>query len=63
MYELNESLFLSLLSYQVYISEEAGHLLQWMLSPNPEDRPTLSQVMLHEWVVDGAIEPPTSHNF
>ncbi|KAL3777795.1 hypothetical protein HJC23_003568 [Cyclotella cryptica] len=59
----NGDLMKQLEAWEIYISEEAGHLLQWMLSPNPEDRPTLSQVMLHEWVVDGAIEPPTSHNF
>ena len=49
--------------FSVHISEQVGNLLQWMLSPNPADRPTLSQVMLHEWVVDGEIEPPVPHNF
>lgn len=47
----------------VNISESCGDLLQWMLQPNPRDRPTLSQVMLHEWVVEGDIEPPVPHNF
>lgn len=47
----------------VHISEPCGQLLQWMLQPNPKDRPTLSQVMLHEWVVDGDIEPPVPPDF
>ena len=44
----------------VHLSEEAGDLLQWMLAPNPADRPSLSQVMMHEWVVRGEIHPPNS---
>ena len=44
---------------KVSLSEEAGDLLQWMLAPNPADRPTLSQVMLHEWVVRGEVQLPT----
>jgi serine/threonine protein kinase len=55
----NGDLMQQLQAWDIYLSEEAGHLLQWMLSPNPKDRPTLSQVMLHEWVTDGPIEAPT----
>jgi serine/threonine protein kinase len=43
----------------VRLSEDGGDLLKWMLSPNPLDRPTLAQVMLHEWVVRGEVRPPT----
>ncbi|KAL7537376.1 hypothetical protein ACHAXR_007783, partial [Thalassiosira sp. AJA248-18] len=48
--------------WDIFISEEAGGLLQWMMSPNPEDRPTLEQVMLHEWVVNGEVHPPNLHH-
>lgn len=42
----------------VHLSDEAGNLLQWMMQPNPVDRPTLEQVMLHDWVVRGEAVPP-----
>jgi hypothetical protein len=42
----------------VHLSNEVGNLLQWMMSPNPVDRPTLEQVMLHDWVVRGEVIPP-----
>ena len=42
----------------VHLSDEAGNLLQWMMQPNPVDRPTLEQVMLHDWVVRGEVVPP-----
>ncbi|KAL7543524.1 hypothetical protein ACHAXR_012814 [Thalassiosira sp. AJA248-18] len=45
-------------AWEIFLSEEAGDLLQWMLSPNPENRPTLEQVMSHAWVVDGEVQPP-----
>lgn len=51
-------LTLTCVAFPVYLSEEAGDLLQWMLSPNPKDRPSLAQVMLHEWVVNGDVHPP-----
>merc|ERR1719401_1928842 len=28
--------------WDIYLSEEVGDLLQWMLSPNPRDRPNLA---------------------
>ena len=49
----------SLFSCVVYLSEEAGDLLQWMLSPNPVHRPTLAQVMNHDWVLNGEVQPPS----
>jgi len=59
----NGDLMKQLEAWEIYLSESCGHLLQWMLSPNPADRPTLAQVMMHEWVVDGEIQPPVPHNF
>ena len=43
---------------QVHLSEEVGDLLQWMLSPDPRDRPNLASVMTHAWVVNGEVHPP-----
>lgn len=45
-------------AWEIRLSEELGHLLQWMLSPNAKDRPTLKQVMMHEWVMNGDVMPP-----
>ena len=42
----------------VYLSQEVTELLQWMLTENPKDRPTLAQVMSHEWVMSGEVLPP-----
>lgn len=42
----------------VHLTEEAGNLLQWMLMPNPYDRPTLAQVMWHDWVANEEVQPP-----
>jgi len=50
-------------AWEVYVSEEAGHLLQWMLTPEHEARPTLAQVMRHEWVVNGEVQPPHPINY
>lgn len=55
---LANAIFLPVFSFAVYLSEELGHLLQWMLRPKPEDRPTLKQVMMHEWVMNGEVMPP-----
>mmetsp|Transcript_16506 Transcript_16506/g.26945 ORF Transcript_16506/g.26945 Transcript_16506/m.26945 type:complete len:476 (+) Transcript_16506:276-1703(+) len=46
-------------AWDIFLSEEAGDLLQWMLSPNPKDRPTLAQIMSHDWVKNGEVHPPT----
>lgn len=45
-------------AWEIYISDEIGHLLQWMLRPNPAERPTLKQVMMHDWVLNGEVMPP-----
>jgi len=56
----NGDLMRQLQAWDIYLSEEAGGLLQWMLSPNPEHRPSLAQVMLHDWVMNGEIHPPNT---
>lgn len=45
-------------AWDIHLSDEVGNLLQWMMSPNPVNRPTLEQVMLHDWVVRGEVVPP-----
>lgn len=52
------SLLQQLDAWEVTISPEAGDLLQKMLQLNPRNRLTLSQVMLHPWVVCDDIMPP-----
>mmetsp|Transcript_29150 Transcript_29150/g.61882 ORF Transcript_29150/g.61882 Transcript_29150/m.61882 type:complete len:471 (-) Transcript_29150:161-1573(-) len=54
----NGDLMRQLQAWDIHLSEEVCDLLQWMLSPNPNDRPTLAHVMLHEWVMNGEIHPP-----
>jgi len=46
-------------AWEIRLSEEVGDLLQWMLSPNPIDRPSLAQVMMHDCVIRGEVRPPT----
>mmetsp|Transcript_20487 Transcript_20487/g.40883 ORF Transcript_20487/g.40883 Transcript_20487/m.40883 type:complete len:462 (-) Transcript_20487:374-1759(-) len=45
-------------AWEIFLSDEIAHLLQWMLRPNPAERPTLKQVMMHDWVVNGEVMPP-----
>jgi len=42
----------------INLSDDAGHLLQWMLQLDPRDRPTLAQVMQHDWVREGEVQLP-----
>lgn len=44
--------------WDIYLSDDAGHLLQWMLQLDPRDRPTLAQVMQHDWVREGEVQLP-----
>ncbi|KAL9182743.1 hypothetical protein ACHAXT_004022 [Thalassiosira profunda] len=54
----NGDLMRQLEAWEIYLSQEVTELLQWMLSENPKDRPTLAQVMSHEWVMNGEVMPP-----
>eukprot|EP00549_Striatella_unipunctata_P021161 CAMPEP_0118702630 /NCGR_PEP_ID=MMETSP0800-20121206/18003_1 /TAXON_ID=210618 ORGANISM="Striatella unipunctata, Strain CCMP2910" /NCGR_SAMPLE_ID=MMETSP0800 /ASSEMBLY_ACC=CAM_ASM_000638 /LENGTH=155 /DNA_ID=CAMNT_0006603863 /DNA_START=163 /DNA_END=630 /DNA_ORIENTATION=- len=45
-------------TWEIFLSTEAGHLLQNMLHLNPRNRFTLAQVMDHPWVTKDEIEPP-----
>mmetsp|Transcript_18849 Transcript_18849/g.39520 ORF Transcript_18849/g.39520 Transcript_18849/m.39520 type:complete len:462 (+) Transcript_18849:396-1781(+) len=54
----NGGMMRQLQTWDIHLSEELGNLMQWMLSPNPKDRPTLAHVMSHEWVMNGEVHPP-----
>lgn len=45
-------------NWDIYLSDEAGDLLQRMLQLNPRDRLTLAEVVAHPWVASGAVEAP-----
>ena len=45
-------------NWDIFLSDEAGDLLQKMLRLNPRDRLNLSQVMAHPWVSEGDVQPP-----
>jgi calcium-dependent protein kinase len=44
--------------WDIYLSEDAGNLLQSMLQEDPRDRLTLAQVMNHPWVTNPEVIPP-----
>lgn len=44
--------------WDVQLSENAGDLLQWMLTLDVKARPTLAQVMDHAWVTDPDVQIP-----
>jgi serine/threonine protein kinase len=41
----------------VPLSDDAKHLVRWALSPAPEHRPTLSQILSHPFVVTNRTRP------
>uniref|UniRef100_A0A7S2EFN2 Protein kinase domain-containing protein n=1 Tax=Trieres chinensis TaxID=1514140 RepID=A0A7S2EFN2_TRICV len=45
-------------NWDIYLTEDAGNLMQSMLQLDPRDRLTLAQVMNHPWVVHGEVEVP-----
>ena len=45
-------------NWDIFVSDEAGDLMQRMLQMNPRDRPTLAQVMAHPWVSRGEVQAP-----
>lgn len=45
-------------NWDIYMSEDAGNLLQNMLNYDPRDRLTLAQIMAHPWVMNGPEQPP-----
>jgi serine/threonine protein kinase len=45
-------------NWDIFLSDEAGDLMQRMLLLNPRDRLTLAQIMSHPWVVNGPAQPP-----
>jgi serine/threonine protein kinase len=47
-------------NWDIFLSEEAGDLLQKMLRVRPRDRLTLAQVMNHRWVTKPELDPPNT---
>jgi serine/threonine protein kinase len=45
-------------NWDIFVSDEAGDLMQRMLQMDPRDRPTLAQVMAHPWVARGEVQAP-----
>jgi len=45
-------------NWDIFLSEEAGDLMQRMLQLRPKDRLTLAQVMDHPWVANSHVEVP-----
>jgi len=55
---VNGKLVEQLHNWDIFVSDEAGDLLQSMLQLDPRDRLTLAQVMSHPWVARGEVQPP-----
>lgn len=45
-------------NWDIFLSDEAGDLLQRMLRLDPRDRLTLTEIMAHPWVASGEVEAP-----
>lgn len=45
-------------NWDIFLSDDAGDLMQSMLRQNPRERLTLAQVMAHTWVTNGEVEAP-----
>jgi serine/threonine protein kinase len=45
-------------NWDIFVSDEAGDLLQNMLLLDPCERLTLAQAMAHPWVANGDVEAP-----
>jgi len=55
---VNGRLMEQLRNWDIYLSDEAGDLMQNMLLLRPRDRLSLAQIMAHPWVANGPVEPP-----
>lgn len=55
---VNGSLMEQLENWDINLSQEAGDLMQNLLLLDPRDRLTLSQMMVHPWVIHGEVQPP-----
>jgi serine/threonine protein kinase len=55
---VNGNLMQQLKEWQIFISPDAGELLQSMMQLDPRDRLTLAEVMSHPWVMNGEVRSP-----
>jgi len=58
---VNGALMDQLKTWEIYLSDEAGDLLQRMLQLDPRDRLTLAEVMQHPWLLNPDVRPPRPH--
>lgn len=58
---VNGALMDQLKTWEIYLSNEAGDLLQRMLQLDPRDRLTLAEVMQHPWLMNPDVRPPRQH--
>lgn len=56
---VNGRLMEQLRNWDIFLSDEAGDLVQSMLQYDPRDRLTLAQVMMHPWVANEHVEVPS----
>ena len=49
-------------SWDISLSDHAGHLLQSMLQLDPRNRLTLAEVMAHPWVTNPHVMPPSAYD-
>lgn len=46
-------------NWGIFLTDEAGDLMQTMLQLDPRDRMNLAEVMTHPWVTNSHVEPPS----
>jgi len=56
------NLLQQLRNWDIFLSDEAGDLLQRMLELRPRDRLSLAQVMNHPWVTNPEVQPPVRND-
>ncbi|XP_048346159.1 serine/threonine-protein kinase pim-2 [Sphaerodactylus townsendi] len=57
-FERDEEIVAARVQFHVPLSADCHDLIRWCLSPDPSDRPTLEQVLLHPWLkLDPLLQP------